>query len=205
MKNIIIKCISMDDIPGYLKNRKIKFDKIISSYALYYAKNPIKVIRECSKSLKPKGKFLITAPCYPHTLTEFALKQKTLPDIAKKYIDFSSKQLEVFLKLSKCKTKIYNFKNTLKFRNLNDLLDFYRSTIFYNKKSEFSLSERLTGLESVKAGFAVGAAVPASFDEHASAANVAPLDFSHCRRFKTFFGCIRKDLPFLKLGSSAEP
>ena len=107
-------------------------------------KNPIKVIRECSKFLKPKGKFLITAPCYPHTLTKFALKQKTLPNIAKKYIDFSSKQLEVFLKLNKCKTKIYNFKNTLKFRNLNDLLDFYRSTIFYNKKSEFSLNNFFT-------------------------------------------------------------
>ena len=138
-KNIIIKCISMDDIPSYLKNEKVKFDKIISSYALYYAKNPIKVIKECSKFLKPKGKFLITAPCYPHTLTEFALKQKTLPVIAKRYIDFSSKQLEVFLKLAKCKAKIYNFKNTLKFRKLNDLLDFYRSTVFYNKKSEFSL------------------------------------------------------------------
>ena len=138
-KNIIIKCISMDDIPSYLKNEKVKFDKIVSSYALYYAKNPIKVIKECSKFLKPKGKFLITAPCYPHTLTEFALKQKTLPVIAKRYIDFSSKQLEVFLKLTKCKAKIYNFKNTLKFRKLNDLLDFYRSTVFYNKKSEFSL------------------------------------------------------------------
>ena len=152
-KNIIIKCISMDDIPGYLKNRKIKFDKIISSYALYYAKNPIRVIRECSKFLKPKGKFLITAPCYPHTLTEFALKQKTLPNIAKKYIDFSSKQLEVFLKLSKCKTKIYNFKNTLKFRNLNDLLDFYRSTIFYNKKSEFSLNNVFTKSKKKKGFF----------------------------------------------------
>ena len=151
-KNIIIKCISMDDIPGYLKNKKIKFNKIISSYALYYAKNPIKVIRECSKFLKPKGKFLITAPCYPHTLTEFALKQKTLPNIAKKYIDFSSKQLEVFLKLSKCKTKIYNFKNILEFRNLNDLLDFYRSTIFYNKKSEFSLSNFFTKSQK-KIGF----------------------------------------------------
>ena len=89
----------MDDIPGYLKNRKIKFDKIISSYALYYAKNPIRVIRECSKFLKPKGEFLITAPCYPHTLTEFALKEKTLPDIAKKYIDFSYKTTRSFFKI----------------------------------------------------------------------------------------------------------
>ncbi len=137
--NIKIKCISMDDVPRYLHLKKIKFDKIISSYALYYAKNPIKVIKDCSNLLEKRGEFLITAPCYPHTLTEFALKEKTLPSKAKKYIDFSSKKLEPFLKKNKFSKKIYNFKNILKFKNLNDLLNFYRSTVFYNKKSESSL------------------------------------------------------------------
>ena len=147
-KNIKIKCISMDAIPAYLDTKKIMFDKIISSYALYYSKNPLKVIRECSKFLKPKGKFLITAPCYPHTLTEFALREKTLPSIAKKYIDFSSKKLSVFLRQKKNKNKKYNFRNILKFTNLDDLIIFYRSTVFYNKKSEknlinlFKLSKR---------------------------------------------------------------
>ena len=138
-KNIKIKCISMDDIPMYLKSKKIKFDKIISSYALYYAKNPIRVIKECFDFLEPNGEFLITAPCYPHTLTEFALKEKTLPKIAKKYIDFSSKKLEPCLKKKKYTRKIFKFRNILKFKNYNDLIQFYRSTVFYNKKSEFSL------------------------------------------------------------------
>ena len=129
----------MDAIPAYLDTKKIKFDKIISSYALYYSKNPLKVIRGCSKFLKPKGKFLITAPCYPHTLTEFALREKTLPSIAKKYIDFSSKKLSVFLRQKKYKNKKYNFRNILKFTNLDDLIIFYRSTVFYNKKSEKNL------------------------------------------------------------------
>ena len=114
--NIWIKCISMDDIPSFLKSKKIKFDKIISSYALYYSKNPIKVISKCSKFLEKNGKFLITAPCYPHTLTEFASHQKTLPKIAKKYIDFSSKNIEVYLKKKKINKRIFNFKNFLKFR-----------------------------------------------------------------------------------------
>lgn len=140
-KNIKIKCISMDDIPAYLKFKKIKFDKIISSYALYYAKNPIKVINECLNFLETNGEFLVTAPCYPHTLTKFALKEKTLPRIAKKYIDFSSKKLEPYLKKKKFVKKIYNFRNLLKFRNLDDLLKFYRSTVFYNKKSEISLKK----------------------------------------------------------------
>jgi ubiquinone/menaquinone biosynthesis C-methylase UbiE len=138
-KNVKTKCISMDDIPKFLKNKKIYFDKIISSYALYYAKNPIKVITECSKFLKPKGFFLITAPCYPHTLTRFASTQKTLPAIAKKYIDFSTKKLEPFLKKKKIHYHNYNFQNKLKFKNIEDLLYFYRSTIFYNQKSEKNL------------------------------------------------------------------
>lgn len=138
--NIEIKYISMDDIPKHLRSKKIKFDKIISSYALYYAKNPIKVIKECSNFLNIGGEFLITAPCYPHTLVEFANKQKTLPKEVKKQIDFSSKKLEVFLKKNRYPKKIYNFKNILKFKNLTDLIDFYRSTVFYNKKSEASLT-----------------------------------------------------------------
>ena len=137
--NVRIKCISMDEVSKFLKSKKLKFDKIISSYALYYSKNPIKVISECSEFLNKNGKFLITAPCYPHTLTEFALHQNTLPKIAKKYIDFSSKNLEVYLKKKKIKTKILNFRNFLKFKNYDDLIIFYRSTIFYNKKSENSL------------------------------------------------------------------
>ena len=140
-KNIKIKCISMDNIPKYLRSKNIKFNKIISSYALYYAKNPIKVINECFNFLETNGEFLITAPCYPHTLTEFALKEKTLPRIAKKYIDFASKKLEPYLKKKKIIKKVYNFRNLLKFKNLNDLLNFYRSTVFYNKKSEISLKK----------------------------------------------------------------
>lgn len=137
--NIKTKCISMDDVPKYLKNKNIYFDKIISSYALYYAKNPIKVITECSKFLKPNGVFLITAPCYPHTLTEFASNEKTLPKIAKKYIDFSTKKLEPFLRKNKIKNQTFNFQNKLKFKHLEDLTNFYKSTIFYNKKSQNNL------------------------------------------------------------------
>ena len=139
-RNVTIKCIPMDNISNFLKIKNIKFDKIISSYSIYYAKDPIKVIKECSKFLKNDGFFLITAPCYPHTLTEFALSNQTLPKTAKKYIDFSKMKLEKFLKTSKINSKSYNFRNILKFKKKRDLINFYRSTVFYNKKSEKYLS-----------------------------------------------------------------
>lgn len=137
--NIKAKCISMDHVSDFLKDKKIKFDKIISSYALYYSKKPIKVIESLRPFLKKNGKFLITAPCYPHTLTEFAKENKSLPKIAENYIDFSTKKLEVHLKKKRYKSKIYNFRNILKFKKIDDLLNFYRSTIFYSLKSEKKL------------------------------------------------------------------
>ena len=138
-KNIKLKNIDLDKTSNYISKKKFKFDKIISSYALYYAKNPIKVIQDCSKFLEPNGYFLITAPCYPHTLIEFANRQKILPKEVKKQIDFSSQKLEKFLLKKKIKNKVFKFKNILKFKNKDDLLIFFRSTVFYNKKKEKNL------------------------------------------------------------------
>ena len=138
-KNIKLKQLDLDKTSSYLSKNKFRFDKIISSYALYYAKNPIKVIQECSNYLKPNGYFLITAPCYPHTLIEFADKQKILTNEVKKQINFSSQKLEKFLLKKKIKNKVFKFKNILKFRNKEDLLTFYRSTVFYDKNKEKNL------------------------------------------------------------------
>ena len=138
-KNIKLKQLDLDNTSNYLSNKKLRFDKIISSYAIYYAKNPIKVIQDCSNYLKPNGYFLITAPCYPHTLIEFADKQKILSNEVKRQINFSSKKLEKFLSKKKIKNKIFKFKNILKFKNKEDLLTFYRSTVFYNKNKEKDL------------------------------------------------------------------
>jgi len=142
-KNIIIKKVSMENLPKYLSKLKIKYDKIISSYAFYYAKNPIDLIKSCKSYLKPNGIFLITAPCYPHTLTEFAKKTKTLPNQAERYIDFGKKKLEPFIKKN-FKKKIYKFRNKLVFKSKNDLLTFYRSTVFYKNSKEKDLIKALT-------------------------------------------------------------
>ena len=91
------------------------------------------------KFFKTEWILLITAPCYPHTLIEFAEKLKILPREVKKQINFSSMQLEKFLKKKKIKNRIYDFKNILKFNNKDDLLMFYRSTVFYNKNKENDL------------------------------------------------------------------
>ena len=51
---------------------------------------------------------------------------------------FLSKIRKVLLK-KKIKNKVFKFKNILKFRNKEDLLTFYRSTVFYDKNKEKNL------------------------------------------------------------------
>ena len=136
-KNVFTKKIAMENLPKYLKKLNFKFDKIISSYAFYYAYNPIGLLTKLKKFLKINGKFLITAPCYPHTLTEFAKKNKTLSKKAESYINFGVKKLEPYIK--KKEKKIYHFKNKLLFKSLEDLINFYRSTVYYKKEEEHIL------------------------------------------------------------------
>ena len=64
---------------------------------------PLGLLVKLKKYLKRKGKFFITTPCYPHTLTEFAKKNKTLSKKAESYIDFGVKKLEPFIKKKKKK------------------------------------------------------------------------------------------------------
>ena len=133
-KNVIVKKIAMEKLPKYLDKLNLKFDKIISSYAFYYANNPLGLLVKLKKYLKRKGKFFITTPCYPHTLTEFAKKNKTLSKKAESYIDFVVKKLQPFIK--KKEKKIFYFKNRLLFRSQIDLINFYRSTVYYKKEKE---------------------------------------------------------------------
>lgn len=73
-------------------------------------------------------------------LMAFLSSCTTVQNKADELIEKEDKYLEKFLNKKKIKFKSYNFKNTLKFKDENDLLDFYRSTVFYDKKSEKSLS-----------------------------------------------------------------
>ena len=105
-----IKLIGFDIVETkYIDKKLIKFHKgefenldhdengcdlIYFSNLIEHVIDPKLFLDKCNFFLKPNGVFLITAPCYPHTLTKFAYKQKTLPKIAEKYIDFSTKKLE---------------------------------------------------------------------------------------------------------------
>ena len=54
-------------------------------------------------------------------------------------IELGSTVSLVFTTKNKIKNQTFNFQNKLKFKHLEDLTNFYKSTIFYNKKSQNNL------------------------------------------------------------------
>ena len=119
----------MDDLKEFF-NKKI--DIFHSSYSLYYSSKPKKILDHCYKLLNTGGKFIITVPSYPHTMVEDVNTIKKVP----KNVDESLRFYNVFLKsyiYSKFKKiKIYNFKNTLNIPSIDDYLNMYKATTYYD-------------------------------------------------------------------------
>ncbi len=72
-KNIKIFKFDMNNLHKFIINRKLTnyFHIAHSSYALYYAKNQKKVLKNMKSSLKKGGLFLISAPSEPHDMVNF--------------------------------------------------------------------------------------------------------------------------------------
>jgi len=143
LSNVEVKCLEMDTLPNLLDKKKIKFDRIISSYAIYYSNNPILLIKKLFKFLKPGGEMILTVPNTPHTLIDLIISQTRIPINVVQSLFFGQKILKPFLIKNYKSCKIFDFKNELKIRNFNDLYNLYKSSTFYIKEKEVKIKNFL--------------------------------------------------------------
>jgi len=138
-KNVIFKKIDMDLIPKFFNNKKkINFDLIHSSYALYYSKNPKKLLNNFSKYLNSGGAMIISSPDEPHEMVNFVKKNAVVKKKVLNTLKFYKKTLLPFMLNKMNKKNFYTIKkvNYLKFNKQQDFMSFWRSTTYYNKKFE---------------------------------------------------------------------
>ena len=92
------------------------------------------VYLQIKKFLKINGKFhncsLLTHPDRTCKKIKHSLKKQSL-------VNFGVKKLEPYIK--KKEKRIFYFKNKLLFKSLDDLINFYRSTVYYKKEKEHIL------------------------------------------------------------------
>ena len=135
-KKIKIHKLDMNNLDMFIKKNKLEkyFHIAHSSYALYYAKNQKKVLKNMKSSLKKGGFFLISAPSEPHDMVNFINRIDHISPKIIKTLKFYNNILVPFLKKN-CKN-YFNVKksNDLNFQKDEEFLKFWQNTTYYKTK-----------------------------------------------------------------------
>ena len=118
------------------------FDLTHSSYALYYANDHYAVLDTMKNVLKEAGRMAVFSPNQPHGMVNFIRKFTRIPVTVDQSLNFGPDILEQYFKKEFWEVEVHFFQNVLTLESIEDLIQFYRATTYYNKSAEgFILAE----------------------------------------------------------------
>ena len=117
-----------------------KFDLISSVYSIYYAKKPLKLIKFLLSKLDKNGKLLLLVPIRPNRITEIAEKFYKVPIKVTESLVIFKKIINYFTK-QKYNIRVRYFRSKIRVNNIEDVIKFYKSTTFFKKKYEKTVSD----------------------------------------------------------------
>ena len=146
---------SMDDIDDLLDLNIGKFDLIYSVYAMYYAKEPKRLLDSLLNRLSPDGRLCILGPESPHGFVELARKYFEIPEEVDNSLNFRTEVVESFMKENFQSFEVFVIRNPQFFYSTEDALEFFRNTTYYSRKFEKQISEVIEQEISAKSVFVV--------------------------------------------------
>ena len=112
------------------------FDLVISCFAIYYAEDIDQTLQEIKRVLKKNGRIFFTGPM-PNNKFEFnEIVEKAANNKLPKLIGSSRFSTEIFSSVNKIldSANISQFKNELKFDDINPYMEYARSALEKNRK-----------------------------------------------------------------------
>ena len=146
---------SMDDIDDLLDLNIGKFDLIYSVYAMYYSKEPKRLLDSLLNRLSPDGRLCILGPESPHGFVELARKYFEIPEEVDNSLNFRTEVVESFMKENFQSFEVFVIRNPQFFYSTEDALEFFRNTTYYSRKFEKQISEVIEQEISAKSVFVV--------------------------------------------------
>lgn len=136
----------------FKKKNKLKYDIIHSSYAFYYSKNPMNLLKKCYSNLNVNGCIIITCPMQKHEMVEFVKKYGHVNQNVLKTLKLYEKVLKPFLelKIKLIRKIIFKKVNKISFNNTKDFLNFWQNTTYYNYKYRDIIAEKLNTRASLQ-------------------------------------------------------
>ena len=112
-----------------------------SSYALYYSPARLDVLKTMSESIAPYGRVAIFNPLTPHGLVEIAKSFGSVPEEVEESLSFGPDVLEAEFRKLFWEVEVHFFQSEMAVSNIDDFMDFYRATTYYNAKIESSIKD----------------------------------------------------------------
>ncbi len=133
----------MSQLASVINNKftRKQYDLAHSSYALYYAPNPTKVLDVMVGSLKPGGRCAIFVPNKPHGLVDLAARFTKIPKSVTDSLTFGFDVLEPYFKENTAAYDIWHFHNLITVKNAQTLIEFYRRTTYYDAAAEIKIRQ----------------------------------------------------------------
>lgn len=137
IKNISVLQADLTEMSEKLS--PLKFDRILSSFAIYYTKNPKKTFEDLYELLENKGILFICGPTKKNNLEFLELVKKAggnFSDVFFHWSEFLENTAKKILKKLFPKTTIEYFNNPVEFPNKDVLFKYWKATPLYNKNIE---------------------------------------------------------------------
>lgn len=137
IENIEAVVGSFDDIDNVLARLKVKeFDLIHSTYSMYYARNPLDLLNSLFNVIRPSGTLAICAPYSVNTFLNFLSNYQQLGQLNWDCMEFINDIVLNYAHRNFKEIKTHVFVNNLFVTSIDDLMENYRSSTFYDSNSE---------------------------------------------------------------------
>lgn len=172
-KSVSVSCCGLDDIDKQLHEQS--FDRVLSSYSLYYAQNPRRVFSAVHRVLEANGIFFFCGPAKDNNLElkqfHYTLKGERVPpgQGASVFMEELGQQLarEFFDKV-----EVLTFQNPLHFDAPEALYDYWSSHNLYDEELDEAFRSSAAGyfqghsvFETVKRVVGVKATHPSTLEQ----------------------------------------
>jgi ubiquinone/menaquinone biosynthesis C-methylase UbiE len=118
-----------------------RFTLAHSSYALYYAESPLRVLQTMADVVAEAGRVAVFTPCEPHGMVEMALRFGPIPELVRESLRFGPDVLEPSFRRLFWDVEVQFFQSEMRVSSVSDFMLFYRATTYFDPSVETEVEE----------------------------------------------------------------
>ncbi len=122
-----------------------RFDLAQSTYALYYAADPVIVLDAMRRALKPGGRMAVCVPNNPHGLVDLVKRFRPVPKSVEECGAFGPDVLEPYFRRHCTMVDVHMLRNDISLPSADEVIRFLANSAYYDPAIEVDVRHRVEG------------------------------------------------------------